>query len=277
MREAIYQLVRMIKAEHIGIDMMDITVCGAVAPYGPILGGKLVCMLLCSPEVADYYNNRYKSQNSIIASGMKGVAVQRKPNLVLLCTTSLYGSGSSQYNRVRIPAFELGINSDTEIRYENLGLSTGYGTYQFSTETIRIAEVLNARKRGPRVNSIFGEGVNPLMRKIREALNEIRLDHDQLMMHGNRRVTYGITLASNFREILLGISDRPKYFFSRRKSHLVSEKISDFWLRRWLIKRIASKEVLEAVSENKVTFPIAHGARVPLPEKIDLTIQQSLW
>ena len=51
---AVRTLVRMIKADHIGVDMMDITVCGAVAPYNALLGGKLICMLLTSPEVTQY-------------------------------------------------------------------------------------------------------------------------------------------------------------------------------------------------------------------------------
>jgi hypothetical protein len=35
---AVRTLARMIKADHIGVDMMDITVCGAVAPYNALLG-----------------------------------------------------------------------------------------------------------------------------------------------------------------------------------------------------------------------------------------------
>jgi len=39
--------------------MMDITTCGAVAPYNHLLGGKLVSMLICSPEVVEYYKDKY--------------------------------------------------------------------------------------------------------------------------------------------------------------------------------------------------------------------------
>ena len=44
-RHAIRQLVRLVKAEHVGVDMMDIIICGAVAPYNTLLGGKLICLL----------------------------------------------------------------------------------------------------------------------------------------------------------------------------------------------------------------------------------------
>lgn len=198
MKAAIQQLVRMVKAEHVGVDMLDITVCGAVAPYNSLLGGKLVCMLLCSPEVTRHYAKRYGNQTSIIASAMKGEPVVRKPKLVLLCTTSLYGVGSSQYNRIKIPLNEIGIDSTESVVYKDLGHSHGFGTYHFSRQTIQLGSTLNSRKKeGRRVNSIFGEGVNPLMRKIRESLDFVGLNSKRLLQHGNKRATYGIGLAQS--------------------------------------------------------------------------------
>jgi hypothetical protein len=57
-----------------------------------------------------------------------------------------------------------------------------------------------------KVNSIFGEGVNPLMRKLRDGLAEVGLPADELLLHGNKRVVYGVPLAENFREVLLGLT-----------------------------------------------------------------------
>jgi hypothetical protein len=164
-RSAIGQLARRIKAVHVGIDMMDITVCGAIAPYNHILGGKLVCMLLASPELVRAYAKRYKDQPSVIASGMKGRAVKRAPQLVLLGTTSLYGTGSSQYNRIKVPADAVGGKPGLHVAYVELGKSRGYGSFHFSKATLdHIKIFLSRRIEGRRVNSIFGEGVNPLMR-----------------------------------------------------------------------------------------------------------------
>ncbi len=72
---------------------MDITVCGAIAPYGPILGGKLVSLLLAGPEAVHEYERRYKDAVSVIASSMAGKPIVRNPRLALLGTTSLYGTG----------------------------------------------------------------------------------------------------------------------------------------------------------------------------------------
>ena len=49
-------------------------------------------------------------------------------------------------------------------------------------------ELLDLRKRGfQRVNSVFGEGVNPRMRKIREGLEVLGAPTDKLLLHGNQR------------------------------------------------------------------------------------------
>ena len=71
-RNKLETLIRMIKGVHVGIGIMDINVCGAIAPYNELLGGKLVAMLLSSPEIINEYFNRYKEQPSIIASSMQG-------------------------------------------------------------------------------------------------------------------------------------------------------------------------------------------------------------
>ena len=271
-KNAVAQLVRMIKAEHVGVDMMDITVCGAIAPYNTLLGGKLVCMLLCSPEMTQHYMKRYGTQVSVIASSMRGAPVIRNPSLVLLCTTSLYGVGSSQYNRVKIPLNEVGGREGASVSYEDLGHSYGFGTYHFSKETIRLGDtLLSRRKDGRLVNSIFGEGVNPLMRKIREALEVVGLRSDELLLHGNRRVTYGIRLASNFREVLLGIDDKPRYLIPQTHPRKQTERIADYWRRRWLSKRITRPELLDQVAKHTLAYPISHGAAVSLPESPEET------
>jgi hypothetical protein len=235
-----------------------------------VLGGKLVCMLLASPEMTQYYNGRYAKHVSVIASSMKGEAVVKRPNLVLLTTTSLYGSGSSQYNRIRIPAREIGGQQDARVTYEKIDVSVGFGTYHISPETLRYAEYMLARKASGRiVNSIFGEGVNPRMRKIRDAIDQIALPSDELLQHENARIIYGIALAHNFAEILLRRAQKAAYIFPQSKSRVRTAMIADYWRKRWLINRIKNKTVLAAVAQHQLTYPVVHGARVPLPRLDD--------
>jgi hypothetical protein len=262
-RNAIGQLVRLIKAKHVGIDMMDIVVCGAIAPYNVVLGGKLVCMLLGSPEVVKYYAAKYQKQPSIIASSMKGSPVRRPHNLVLLCTTSLYGVGSSQYNRVKVPAELLSGRPEDRLEYCKLGCSVGFGSFHFSQETLKWIKLLLGRKTNRLVNSIFGEGVNPLMRKIREALDEVGLLSDKILWHGNERVVYAVPLARNFREVLLGIDKRPQYLIPQNDAKEKTALLAEHWRTRWLASRINTEGIIDKVEEHTLARPIKHGARVP--------------
>src|SRR5205823_5682330 len=65
-RQAIQSLVRRIKGERVGVSLADIAICGAVAPYGALTGGKLVAMLLAGPEVIAAYQRKYSTAESII-------------------------------------------------------------------------------------------------------------------------------------------------------------------------------------------------------------------
>jgi hypothetical protein len=266
-RDALRQLIRMVKAEHVGVDMMDIVVCGAVAPYNILLGGKLISMLLCSSEVVKSYARRYGEQVSVIASSMKGAPVIRAPRLVLLSTTSLYSVGSSQYNRVRIPCDRIGGTSGEQLEYKELGSSKGYGTYHVSSITTEIAEALVGRKNsGRQVNSIFGEGANPRLRKLREAFDRVGLPSDEILCHGNSRVVYGISLARNFSETLLGLEKHPSFYVPLTEVKDCTDQIAEYWRERWLLRRIERPEILEEVAKHTLSYPIQHGARVRLPD-----------
>ena len=116
-RRAVGSIVRRAKAESVGTEIADLTVCGAIAPYNVLLGGKLVSMLAVSPTVTRAYRERYRGSPSEIASSMAGRAIVRRSNLVFVGTTSLYGSGSSQYNRLAIPMHVL--DSAAKVTFEN--------------------------------------------------------------------------------------------------------------------------------------------------------------
>lgn len=267
-RTTVGQLIRAVKGERVGINMMDITVCGAIAPYNHLLGGKLTCMLLCSPEVSREYARRYGNHVSIIASAMRGKPIQREASLGLLCTTSLYGSALSQYSRVKIPADVAGGNSAAKVEYRELGVSEGFGSFHFSKDTLRLFGMVLGRSQHARwVNSIFGEGVNPLMRKMRDAMAVLGLPAEELLRHGNKRVVYGVSLADNLSEFLGGFDSRVRFILPQTKVKERSKEIANYWSRRWLLTRLKKPGVLDEVASHRITYPVKHGARVELPSE----------
>lgn len=265
------RIVRKAKGERVGIAMADISVCGAVAPYNPILGGKLVSMLVTSPEVVRAYHDRYAAAESEIASSIAAKPIVRPPHLVFLGTTSLYGIGSSQYNRIKVPCDAIGGKLGESIEYVRLGMSEAFGTSQYSEQTIEeLSRIFAHENNGQqRVNSIFGEGVSPKLRKVREGLELLNLPSELFLRHGRKRILYGINLVRNARDFLLGLDEKPDYLIPRKAWPDATRALGAWWRKRWLAQRIQSEDVLADVARHTLVHPIVHGARVTLPTDDD--------
>jgi hypothetical protein len=232
-----------------GTSMLEMTVCGSVRPYNHILGGKLAALLMLSPEVADDYTRRYGSAVSIISSMMKNEPVVKDSRLVFLGTTSLYQHGASQYNRVRLPA---GVISpeQTEIRYEALGETGGFGTVQFSPATVEAVEKVLMSSRGYReVNSVFGEGRSPKLRKIRAGLDALGFDADMLLQHHQPRVIFGVKLFPDADEFLrTGHGHIPDFILNPDRFRDATGRIAGYWSERWLSRRLDHAPLLDALA-----------------------------
>jgi hypothetical protein len=262
-RRAIADILRRAKGEAVGTEIADLTVCGAVAPYNQVLGGKLVSMLAVSPSVVRLYQDRYAGYASEIASSLAGRPVRRRSNLVFVGTTSLYGSQVSQYNRLRLPAAIL--DSTRDIEFRRLGRSRSFGTSHLSSEAVAaLVRLTEQSQTGMRVNSIFGEGVNPKLRKVRSGLDLLGWPSEQLMQHRRQRVVYGISLVDNLLPYLLGVEPKPRYTF-RRNARDDVDRIASWWFERWLDGRVAAETTMSALREHTLDRPVRHGARVVLP------------
>jgi hypothetical protein len=177
---------------------------------------------------------------------MRGKAVTRRPDLVLLSTTGLFSGGSSQYNRIRVPAARLG-GGEGEVRYVSLKQGTAYSTFHFSQATMREMRIYAEQwHHGSDVHGIFGEGVNPKMRKIRESLDRIGLPSDEVLQSGSARALYVVPLAHNFRQVLLGREPEPAYILPDQDPRAVKQ-----------------------IAKHTLTYPMLHGAAVALPEPDD--------
>lgn len=233
-----------------GSSMLEMTVCGAVRPYNYILGGKLAALLMLSPEVLDDYNKRYGSSYSIISSMMKNEPVVKDSRLVFLGTTSLFLHGASQYNRIRLPA---GIISQDqkEIRYESLGATGGFGTVQFSSETVSAVEKVLTNSKGFReVNSVFGEGRSPKLRKLRNGLVELGFDPELLLQHHQSRVIYGVKLFPGADKFLCtGRGKLPDFIEDSGSFRDSTKQIVAFWQERWLSRRLDYSPVFGMLNE----------------------------
>ncbi len=262
-RAQIRRLIRRARGERVGTVIADLTVCGAVAPYNALAAGKLVGALAVSPKVIAAYRAKY-ARPSEIASSMAGRSIERESRLSFISTTSLYGSGSSQYNRLRWPAEVMGGPKGERISFTALGRSRSFGTSQFTDETVEALVRLSRVEGGVvRVNSVFGEGVSPRLRKVRLGLAALGWPTSELLKHGRERIVYGVKLVENLRDYSLGIDPNPEYLLNPEQTDETS--VSDWWFERWGKRRAEQPAVLESIRRHRLVRPVSHGARVPLP------------
>ena len=262
-RAQVRRLVRRARGERVGTVIADLTVCGAVAPYNSLAGGKLVSALAVSPKVIAAYKAKY-ARPSEIASSMAARPIERESRLSFISTTSLYGSGSSQYNRLRWPASVMGGDEGDQIAFTELGRSRSFGTSQFADETVEALVRLSHVKGGMvRVNSVFGEGVSPRLRKVRLGLAALGWPTNELLRHGRERIVYGVRLVENLRDYSLGIDPDPEYLLDPMQTDEAA--VAAWWFERWGQRRAKQPAVLDAMRTHRLVRPMRHGARVPLP------------
>jgi hypothetical protein len=254
-RRALNTALRLAKQRRVGTSMMDITTCGAIPPYGPVLGGKLTALLIASPQVVATYRAQYAGAESHIASRMSGRCVVRPPDLVLLCTTSLYYVGSSQYNRLRAPT------CNGEVRYHHVGETLGYGSVHLSRRTYETLQRLLASHPGlERQSHQFAAGVNYKLRSIAAGLNFLGLS--PLQKHKSPRLVYVIPLAANWREVLTGAHDEPDWVYHDVQSgDIETQALIDFWKDRWFIPRVQRPEVLRALENLPTRVRLSEASR----------------
>jgi len=272
------KIVRRARGERVGTVIADLTVCGAVAPYNALAAGKLVAALAVSPTVLRAYREKYQ-RPSEIASAMAGRAITREARLAFVGTTSLYGTGSSQYNRLFWPGSAMGGAEDDRMGFHELGRSRSFGTSHFGDETVEALVRLSVLAGGNvRVNSLFGEGVSPRLRKVRIGLSALGWPTDELLKHGRERIVYGVPLVRNLRDYSLGIDSRPQYLLDPKLTDS-DRLVAQWWLGRWCASRAQQNHVIDAIRSHSAVRPITHGARVPLPASnspVQLELDDSL-
>ncbi len=238
-REVIAVALGEIKKARSASEIADVAVCGAISPYNELLGGKLVTLLMGSRETRDIYAARYDNQVSEIASQLAGRPIVRSADLKVLTTTSLYGVGANQYTRTKItPADHPKLKAN--VKWDYLDTTSGFTVTHVSRRTVKLMRDLAIEAYGRRrINSVFGEGSSPRTRQIREGLNLIGVNNDDLLRQSVGRRVYAFEFFDSAREALLGFKRNVK-----SKQSAPTSVIAEAWISRWVSKRIIREDVL---------------------------------
>lgn len=187
---------------------------------------------------------RYGGQTSVIASQMAGRIIHKPATLRILTTTSLYGVGSSQYNRLALRAADHpGLPYDIKWGAIGKSLTSGFGTLHLGGETAQaLRSMALVRHDARRVNNRFGEGTSPRLRQIREGLGALGLKSDAILHHATPRIFYGCELNPGGRAALLGLG-------TPDTTSPTSEVIAEAWRNRWLNTRVLRQETLDELAQ----------------------------
>lgn len=225
--------------------IIDLSVCGAISPYSELLGGKLVTLLMTSKELRDLYKLRYKSYVSIISSKTAGKKIIRPSEIIALTTTSLYGVGSSQYNRLKLYKKNHSKLKENILWEESKELTEGYGTYHIGKKTIYLLRELYRKVSKKRqVNYDYGEGSGALFRQLVGGLRSLNL-HQDILKHNLKRYFYICKFyGTSFNRLVLGLEE-----VNDNTPVSNVQEITEAFIQRWLIKRIRRHKTLENLSQ----------------------------
>lgn len=106
---------------------------------------------------------------------------------------------------------------------------------------------------------------SPKLRSLRDGLNALGINSEEMLQHGIEKVVYGATLVANASRYLLRLDDVPQYLFSLDKTQASTARIAQYWFDRWASPRMGRSETEQKLLSHTLVRPIRHGARVVLP------------
>ncbi len=215
---------------------MELTICGALPPFGDLLAGKLIATMGLHPMVRQLVDRPIGSIAAGTFTVPKLSKLLPKSGLLYLTTKGLYPGHSAQYTGVRFPG-----HSGSTIPLKKLGHTSGQTTSHLSDMTMRLATEFVNRSDAISISRSYGSGGAKRQRSLEKAAGLLGLPgsivHAQLS-----RPVYGVALASNLRGVTL-FGEEPIWvaepYDSMENSEQYSKEASNIWRTRYANKAIS--------------------------------------
>jgi len=207
----------------------EIVICGALPPFGNLLIGKMVAMMINHPDIRSSLDRDIGILLRDTFDFHKLEAWLPRYGPLLITTKGLYPRHSAQYNRVRI------VKHEGYIPLRKLGSTIGQTMSNISDRTMKLAVEINERLGDKGVSREYGSGGSKRQRIIQKASTVVGIN-PAVMYADITRPVYGLTLVSNLQEVVLagskpewrdlaGVIESPQEY---------EEKTVLLWRQQWL-------------------------------------------
>jgi hypothetical protein len=207
----------------------EIVICGALPPFGNLLIGKMVAMMINHPDIRSSLDRDIGILLQDTFDFHKLEAWLPRYGPLLITTKGLYPRHSAQYNRVRI------VKHEGYLPLRKLGSTIGQTMSNMSDRTMKLAVEINERLGDKGVSREYGSGGSKRQRIIQKASTVVGIN-PAVMYADITRPVYGLSLVSNLQEVVLagskpewrdlaGVIESPQEY---------EEKTVLLWRQQWL-------------------------------------------
>jgi hypothetical protein len=203
---------------HMGFVALEMSICGAAPPFGPLRLGKLMATTAGSDQVIKAWDSE-RPLGEIASETYRADVRDLVPNPgpLVVFTSGVYSGHSAQYNRLQVGT----------ARWAKIGDTVGYGSFHVSVATSRLAAAYNARVDGyQHITRKFGEGSSARFREVGRAI--ARLELPDLLRHEIARPLYALPLVPDPQGTLLGWSAAVP------NAGMQLDDLSAQWWQRWV-------------------------------------------
>jgi len=174
----------------------EITVCGALPPFGSPLGGKLVASLIAHPLIRSVLDRPPGEilRQSFDTEAMINLLPTGGP--ILLTTKGLYAGHSAQYNRVKAPRADGGFEP-----LRKVGVTSGETTSHISNRTMQFALALNGPEGRLGISREYGSGGGKRHRLLQKAAASVGISPGMTFARVHRPV-YALRIAANIQDVI---------------------------------------------------------------------------
>lgn len=215
----------------------EMTICGALPPFGPFLVGKLMASMAAHPTVRSFVDREFGLITSSIFDTKKLAGLIPNSGLLFITTKGLYPGHSSQYNNVLFPTVD-----GKSAKLKKLGDTVGVTASHLSDATMKYAVAFrNDSKFDSTISKLYGSGGAKRQRFLTEAIRELGLPVE--LVHANiSRPVYGFSFVANLKDVLV-FNSQPDWIvrpYGECPTNQVEEEIVELWRHRWLDKIVNS-------------------------------------